>query len=129
MTEPIRTERSFGVTGSLESRQQLRLMHLRNSDVYPDLLDVLEMVCIEKETELINTNPADENAVLANHKMAKAAWQIFTYMQEKIDSEAKSYLASVAPKPPVPPLSEREQYIEHVINATVPAPDDDYMGI
>lgn len=128
--DELRTERSFGVTAELKPVQRLRLLGFQRSDVYPDLLDVLEMVCIEHESRLINTDAEDEAAVLANHKMAKAAWQVFVHMQEKIDTEAKLYLASVATKPPVPELTETEQFIENLIDPLKPPPEsDDYMGI
>jgi hypothetical protein len=130
MMEPeTRTERSFGVTSELRPIQRRNLLNLRNSEVYPDLLDVLEMVCIETETKLINTDAADEAAVLANHKMAKAAWQIFIHMQEKIDDEAKLYLASQAKQPPVPELTPREQWQENLLDPTRPAPDENDMGV
>lgn len=130
MDPELRTERSFGVTAELKPVQRRNLLNLRNSEVYPDLLDVLEMVCIETETQLINTDAADENAVLANHKMAKAAWQMFVHMQEKIDEETKLYLQSQAKKPPVPELTPREQWIENVLDPTRPAPDEqDYVGV
>lgn len=130
MSEPIRTERSFGVTSELRPIQRRNLLAFRNSEVYPDVLDVLEMVCIETETQLINTDPANESAVLANHKMAKAAWQMFTHMQEKIESESIAYLRSVEQKPPVPELTEREKFIENILDPTRPAPDEpDYFGV
>ena len=91
MIEDTRNERTFGVTAELRPLQRRNLLNLRNSEVYPDLLDVMEMVCIETESALINTDAADEAAVLANHKMTKAAWQIFIHMQEKIDTEAKLF--------------------------------------
>lgn len=130
MTEPIRTERSFGVTSELRPIQRRNLLAFRNSEVYPDVLDVMEMVCIETETKLINTDPADSSAVLANHKMAKAAWQMFTHMQEKIESESVAYLRSVEQKPPIPELTAREKYIENILDPTRPAPEeDDYVGV
>lgn len=128
-----RTDRTFGVTAELRPEQRMHLLAFRNSEVYPDVLDVLEMVCIETESVLINTDPADESAVLANHKMAKAAWQLFTHMQEKIERESKLYLSSVAKKPPVPELTPREAWIENVLDPTRPmvldGSQDDYMGI
>jgi hypothetical protein len=129
MEQTIRTERSFGVTAELDTVQRRNLHNLRHSEIYPDLLDVLEMVCIEKETDLINTDPADEKAVLANHRMAKAAWQIFTHMQEKIYCESQAFLASVAKPTPVPTQTREEQRIDHLLNPTLPAPDEDYVGI
>lgn len=130
MREPTRTERTFGVTSELRPAQRRNLLAFRNSEVYPDVLDVLEMVCIETETALINTNAADEKAVLANHKMAKAAWQMFTHMQEKIDSEASAFLRSVETKPPVPELTAREKLYENILDPTRPAPEeDDYVGV
>lgn len=130
MEPEIRTDRSFGVTSQLKPIQRRNLLSLRNSEVYPDLLDVMEMVCIETETKLINTDPADEQAVLANHKMAKAAWQIFVHMQEKIDAEGKLFLASQVKQPPVPELTEREKFIENLLDPTKPAPDsEDYVGV
>lgn len=130
MDPELRTERTFGVTAELKPIQRRNLLSLRNSEVYPDLLDVLEMVCIETETQLINTDADDEKAVLANHKMAKAAWQMFTHMQEKIDTEAKLYLAAQEKQPPVPELTPREQWMENVLDPTRPAPEtEDYMGV
>jgi len=129
MESTIRTERTFGVTAELKPVQRRNLHNLANSEIYPDLLDVLEMVCIEKETTLINTDPADQNAVLANHQMAKAAWQIFTHMQEKIHSESQAFLASVAKPNPVPPLTPEEMRIENLLDASKPLPDEDYLGI
>ena len=121
----IRTERTFGVTAELKPAQRMRLLALANSDVFPDVLDVMEMVCIEEETKLLNTDPADEAAVLANHKMAKSAWLIFTHLQEKIQSEAQLYLRSVERKPPVPALSAREQLIENILDPTHQMPEED----
>jgi hypothetical protein len=130
MEHELRTERTFGVTAELKPIQRRNLLSLRNSEVYPDLLDVLEMVCIETESRLINTDAADESAVLANHKMAKAAWQLFTHMQEKIDEEAKLFLSSQAKQPPIPQLTEREQFMENLLDPTRPAPEpEDYVGV
>jgi len=130
MTEPLRTERTFGVTAELRPIQRRNLLAFRNSEVYPDVLDVLEMVCIETETKLINTDPADEPAVLANHRMAKAAWQMFTHMQQKIEAESQLYLRSVAQQPPVPELTSTEQWVENVLNPIRPAPEEeDYVGV
>lgn len=125
----IRTERSFGVTGSLEPIQRRNLLSVRESEGWPDLLDVMEMCCIEMETDLINTAAENESAVVANHKMAKAAWKIFTHFQTKVDEEIALYMASVAPQPLVPELTPQEQWIEAVLDPTKPQPPDDYMGI
>ena len=128
MIEEMRTERSFGVTAELRPIQRRNLMALRQSEVWGDLLDVIEMVCIETETVLINTDPASEVEVLANHKMAKAAWQMFAHLQEKIDSEVQTYLQSVAKKPPIPAQTIEEQRIENLLDPTKPLPEDEYEG-
>lgn len=117
--EPLRTARTFGVTAELKPAQRRNLLALQNSEVYGDILDCLEMVCIETETVLINTDPADETSVLANHRMAKAAWQMFTHLQEKIASESNLYLRSVAKPPPVPKLTPEEQWREGTLNPTI----------
>ena len=124
----MRTERTFGVTAELRPLQRRNLLSLRNSEVWPDLLDVIEMVCIETETVLINTDPANEAEVLANHKMAKAAWMMFTHLQEKIDTEVKTYLQSVAKQPPIPPMTIEEQRIENLLDPTRPLPEADLVG-
>jgi hypothetical protein len=123
--EGIRTERSFGVTAQLKPTQRRNLLALLNSEVYPDLLDVMEMVCIETETHLINTNADNEAAVLANHKMAKASWQLFAHMQEKIASEAQLYLRSIDKQPPAPEITPEERLIENILDPTRSAPEDD----
>ena len=121
MIDPeIRTERSFGVTGTLKPAQRRNLLAFRNSEVYPDVLDVIEMVCIEMETVLINTDASKDSEVLANHKKAQAAWQIFVHLQEKIEEESKLHLQSVAKQPPVPALTRQEQLIENILDPTRP---------
>jgi hypothetical protein len=122
----IRTERTFGVTAELKPIQRRNILNLIRSEIYPDLLDVLEMVCIEQESVLINTDPADEKAVLANHKMAKAAWQIFTHMQDKMQSESKLFLASIAKQTPVPQLTPEEMETENILDPTKFLPDQEY---
>jgi hypothetical protein len=121
--EGIRTERRFGVTAELTTPQRRNLFTVRNSEGWSDVLDVMEMCCIEMESKLINTEPAAEADVLANHRMAKAAWQIFTHLQAKIDDEISLYLSGVAPKPLVPPMSREEQDIENMLDPTRPLPD------
>ena len=128
--EPIRTERTFGVTSELRPIQRRNLLAFRNSEVYPDVLDVMEMVCIEMETKLINTDAADEQSVLANHKMAKAAWQLFTHMQQKIDMEGQLHLRTVDQKPPMPELTVMEKLHENILDPTRPMPEEeDYVGV
>lgn len=126
----IRTKRRFGVTAELKPIQRARLASLYSSDVWPDALDVFEQCCIEMETDLINTPVAHEDAVLANHRLAQAAWRMFTHFQEKIQAQALLYMESVAPKPPVPELTAEEKWVENVLDPLkTPPPDDDYMGI
>ena len=116
----VRTERRFGVTAQLTTLQRRNLFQVRNSEAWSDVLDVMEMCCIETETHLINTEADREAEVLANHKMAKAAWQIFMHLQEKIDDEISQYLNSVAQKPPMPQATAEEQLIENILDPTRP---------
>jgi hypothetical protein len=125
----IRTERSFGVTSHLQPIQRMRLHAIRNSDGWPDVLDVMEMCCIEIDTILINTPAEDETAVLANHKFTKAAWIIFEQFQKKIDIEISQHLTAIQKQPPVPPLTPEEMFVEHTLDPTKEQPPDDYMGI
>lgn len=112
----IRTERRYGVTAQPSPAAVRNLFTLRSSEIWNDLLDVMEQCCIEVETVLINTDSADEAAVLANHKMSKAAWMIFTHMQEKIEALLSSY--RVAPEPVEPSLTFEEMERENILNPT-----------
>lgn len=127
----IRTERRFGVTSRLSPSQLRNLFALRNSETWPDLLDVLEQCCIEIETVLINTDADEEQKVLANHKMSKAAWLIFTHLQVKLDEVTISYMASVDKPVYVPPPSKEEMERENLLNPTLypPSTVDDTYGI
>jgi hypothetical protein len=119
IVEPIRTSRRFGVTSDLTPQQRAELMMLRMNVGWPVLLDVLEMACIEQETSLINTDPADKSAVLANHRMAKAMWQAFEHMQDKVESELRSHLESVANQPVYTDRTDEEAYQENLLNPTL----------
>jgi hypothetical protein len=120
-----RTERTVGVTSELKPLQRQHLLAFLHSEVYTDVLDVMEMVCIEMETKLINTDAADHSAVLANHRMAKAAWQIFTEMQLKIADEASRHLQAVTKNPPVPQLTAFEKLVDNIVDPTNPPPDNE----
>jgi hypothetical protein len=121
----IRSERRFGVTAELTPLQRRNLFQIRSSEVWPDLLDVMEMCCIEIETQLINTAAEREAEVLANHKMAKAAWQIFTHLQEKVDKEISLYVNSNAATATLPLLTAEEQLVENILDPTRQAPSDE----
>jgi hypothetical protein len=123
MNEAIRTERRFGVTSQLTHEARRNLYVIRNQEGWPDVLDVMEMCCIELETKLINTEPSQKEDVLANHQTAKTAWLIFTHLQEKLDEQISLYLASVARKPLVPEMTPAEQEIENILDPTRPPPD------
>jgi hypothetical protein len=118
--QAIRSERRFGVTAELTALQRRNLFQVRNSEAWADVLDVMEMCCIEIETQLINTNAEAEAEVLANHKMAKAAWQIFTHLQQKVDDEISLYLNSNARTPTLPNLTAEQQLLENILDPTRP---------
>lgn len=124
MSDPIRTERRFGVTAQLTAQQRRNIMQVRSSPEWQDVLDVMEMCCIETESRLLNTDPEQELEVLANHKMAKAAWQIFTHLQEKIDSEISLYMDSMTKQPLIPDLTADEQEQENILDPTRPRPSE-----
>jgi hypothetical protein len=121
----IRTERRFGVTAQLTPLQRRNLYQVRNSEAWADVLDVMEMCCIEVETQLINTNADREAEVLANHKMAKAAWQIFTHLQQKLDDEISQYLNTLTQPSAMPEPTREEQLIENILDPTRPMPSEE----
>lgn len=129
MMDAIRTERRYGVTARPNPNATARLYALRVSETWDDLLDVMEQVCIEIETLLINTDADEEAAVLANHKMAKAAWNVFIHMQEKVEEALNAYLSSVATQPAGPIFTDEERERENILNPTVslrsPLSDED----
>jgi hypothetical protein len=124
MTSGIRTERRFGVTAKQTPTSIARLYALRLSETWDDLLDVMEQVCIEIESNLINTDAEKESAVLANHKMSKAAWQLFVHMQEKVDQCLSAYLSSVATQPEGIVFTPEERERENILNPTTSLQDD-----
>lgn len=127
-----RTERRFGVMAKQSPNSVARLYALRVSETWQDLLDVLEQVCIEVESKLINTDPEQELEVLANHKMSKAAWMVFVHMQEKVDQCLNAYLSSVATQPEGRKFTDEEREREMILNpltmTTLSEEDPDTYG-
>lgn len=111
-----RTERRFGVTAQQTPNAIARLYALRVSETWDDLLDVMEQVCIEVESRLINTDAEKENEVLANHKMSKSAWMVFIHMQEKVDACLNAYLSNVATQPEGRNFTDEEREREMILN-------------
>ncbi len=114
------------MTSTLDPNALRRIYVMRSSDAWGDLLDVMEQCCIEIESVLINTNADDEAAVLANHKMSKAAWQMFTHFQERIDAEIATYLSSLSLTPLAPPRPVEDLEREHLLNPLLAEPPDDF---
>jgi hypothetical protein len=126
-----RTERRFGVTADLSPGAVARLYSLRISETWEDLLDVMEQVCIEVESKLINTAPENSDEVLANHKMTKAAWMLFVHMQERVDASLNTYLSSVAIQPEGRIFTDEEREREMILNPlalTTLQPEEDAFG-
>lgn len=119
-----RTERRFGVTAQMSQVARRNLLNVRDSEIWPDLLDVFEMTCIEMETVLINTDADKEAEVLANHRMAKAAWQMFAHFQVIVDEQVAAYRASIARPTAVPPLTREEIERENILDPTRPMPEE-----
>jgi hypothetical protein len=50
--------------------------------------------------------------------MSKAAWQIFTHLQQKVDDQISLYLNSINREPPTPRATPEEQWIENTLDPT-----------
>lgn len=94
-----RTERTHGLKSEPDQNEKQALFNLVNSPAWPVLLDVLERACIQQETRLINCDVADEKAVLAEHRMSKAYWQIFVAMQKYVHQAAREFAGIVEERP------------------------------
>jgi hypothetical protein len=82
-----RTQRTLSVRDRAFSPEKLqRIARLALDPGYEDLLDIMEMACIEQETALINTPVEQMDRVLGEHCLAKAAWQFFTYIQKQVQN-------------------------------------------
>lgn len=68
----------------LERRELYRIVQMPG---YTILLDMMQRLCIEEETRLINAEPAQEKEVLAAHVMAKARWNFFVDVQARLEQE------------------------------------------
>lgn len=94
-----RTERSHGLKATVRRDEQQALFNLVNTAAWPVLLDVIERCCIQQETRLINCDVADDKAILAEHRMSKAYWQIFVGMQKEVLHHAREFAGTEASVP------------------------------
>lgn len=92
MSEEIRDERTQGLQERLSPAQRSALLQIRYTPGYEAILDVMEMACIEQETRLINVEVDKPETIVAEHRMAKAFWQVFTAVQKKIEAEINAQL-------------------------------------
>lgn len=89
---PLRAPNTAGLRSKLNTEQRSQLYRLSEHPGYQVLLDVIEMACVEQDTRLINTDASTPEAVLTEHRMSKAFWQIFIAIQKKIEFEREEYL-------------------------------------
>lgn len=92
MSEMIRSERTHGLKERLNAGERAHLLVVRNMPGYQVLLDIMEKACIEQETRLINVPVDNEALIVAEHRMAKAFWQVFTGVQNKVEEEINIHL-------------------------------------
>ena len=90
--DPVRQPNTAGLRSKLTVQQKGELYRMSESPGYQVLLDVMEMACVEQDTKLINTDAADPDAVLNEHRMSKAFWQIFVAIQKKVEYEREEFL-------------------------------------
>jgi hypothetical protein len=88
----IRTERSHGLQERLNGSERASLVQIRHMPGYEVLLDMMEKACIEQETRLINTPVANARKIVAEHRMSKAFWQVFTSFQRQVETEINIHL-------------------------------------
>lgn len=96
MSDETRTERTQGLKERLIPAERAALLQIRHTDGYEVLLDIMEKACVEQETRLINLDVSEEPRILAEHKMAKAFWQVFVALQTKVEVEISIHLAAIA---------------------------------
>jgi hypothetical protein len=81
----VRSTRTLSVMDvPITGEDKLFLSQLYNGPHFDAFLNLMERSCIEQDTRLINTDAKDEQAVLAQHRMSKAMWLLFTEIQLKI---------------------------------------------
>lgn len=86
-----RTERAFRKV-QLTPAQRGDLFTLRQSPGFTALLDMMEMACVEQESNLINVPATEPDTVLAEHRLSKAFWQVFIHFQKKVQIECDIHL-------------------------------------
>jgi hypothetical protein len=108
----VRQPSTAGLRSVLTASQRAELYRLAESPGYQVLLDVMEMACVEQDTQLVNADPADPASVLAKHRMSKAFWQIFVAIQKKVEYEKGEYLGLQREKSQAVEQDEVEQDTE-----------------
>ena len=109
----VRTERTLSVMDvPLKGEDKLFLSQLYNGPHFEAFLNLMERSCIEQDTRLINTNPAEQQAVLAQHCMSKAMWLLFVEIQLKI-KRCHEEIMQGEERDEVPQVSE-EEYLQGV---------------
>jgi hypothetical protein len=109
----LRTERTLTLVDlQLTQDAQVQLASLYNDLRYDALLDVIERGCILQDTNLINTPAHDEAKVLAEHKVSKAFWQTFVWIQTQVRQAHLTMTKQAEPEQEPPTEEEFLQGVE-----------------
>lgn len=90
----------------LSNRDRQDLVSVREMPGYDIIMKLAEEECESFATELINTNPANKEEVLARHSMTKSAWQFFLRLQKRIEFETNEVAVNLNPAQGVPDLDD-----------------------
>ena len=109
-----RTTRTLKVTELKISDEEKELLaQLYKDSRYEALLNVLERACIEIETAHFSVSMGDPEAILGGFAVAKAAWKLFTFIQQQVYNAFISRAAlDEGPEEEPPTLEETLQSVE-----------------
>jgi hypothetical protein len=86
---------------NLNDVQRQSLYQMVQHPGYTVLLDMMESFCFEQENVVMNTPPADEKNVLAEHRVGRGMWLFFLKLQNQVRYEINELFA-----PPEPPAGD-----------------------
>jgi hypothetical protein len=107
VSKKIRESRTLSLSNvplSIDEKAQLATLY--NDPRYDTLLDVFERGCILQDTKLVNTPAHEEVAVLAEHKLSKAFWELLVWVQAVVLQAHRDITNE--PEPERAPVSDEE---------------------
>lgn len=93
----------------MTDQDRAALTGLKGHPGWEVLIKIMEAECERKKLDMVDVDPADHNAVLAAHAVARSAYEFYTRVVKAVDHQIAEFKAKTQP------VSQEEAELQSIL--------------